>query len=173
MQKPYIDINEILHSLKVLSSIKEHERVSTKQGFVVEPMGRWQGIYRWFSDEDRDANIVACEKVFNRAIAACHQTDNVQSTLRTKNLKARIRTEITHALRGVQNLCVTYQKDNTTCARIQVLTDNVMEEMILMEESPVRLRRRMTVHDFRRTNQPFVQLPLQSNEPVTPGTPAH
>jgi hypothetical protein len=128
---------QILHSLKVISTIKENDKVATNNGMYIDT-SVWQSMSRWFSKEARDQNVEKIGAVFQRAFAFCEGLlDTPKSTdieeLQTAQSLNRLQREIASAQTGLLNLTVTYENDTSTVARIQALHELTTDRLEQLE----------------------------------------
>lgn len=133
---------QTLHSLKVIATIKENDRISTKKGIYVDTTENYiQSILRWINSENRSHNVGTLENVFNRAFDICWNLLDSKKALLSKPEKLlecdqriqRLDTEIRNAQRGVSNLLVTYETDTHTVAKLQVINETVHDRLQLLE----------------------------------------
>lgn len=121
---------EILHSLKVLASIKENDRVKTLTGIYIQRSDMLlQGIMRWLGSENRTSNISCITKIFEKAFQLCEELMMEEAKMEEKQLLNRLITEIFNARNGVLNLKVTYQKDSHILASLDVVGDMVDDQL--------------------------------------------
>ena len=110
------ELNGILLRLKVLSMLRQHERVSTVGNkIIVDKPSLLQGIRRWIRGEDRDLNIEVIDQLIRRSIIY------MQSTTDSFN-QGRVRCELNRAKNGLVNLQTTYEHDSLAVARIGIIT---------------------------------------------------
>ena len=111
------ELNGILLRLKVLSMLRQHERVSTVGNkIIVDKPSLLQGLRRWIRGEDRDLNIEVIDQLIRRSIIY------MQTTSDSFN-QDRVRCELNRAKSGLINLQTTYEHDSLAVARIGILLD--------------------------------------------------
>jgi len=136
-QNKYI---EIVHKLKILSTLREHDRVQTRSGlFVARSTAVLQGVSRWFSNETRQKNIEAITKIIREALSLCKSElsarrellrgDDSLLLLKNSQVLKRLKTEISYAMIGVLNLKTTYSADSHTCSKIEIIHEFVEDEL--------------------------------------------
>jgi hypothetical protein len=132
------DIFSSLHALKVISSIREHDKLLTKRGlFVDQCENYWQPVTRWFYSESRLQNISSISTIFNKTFLICfallHRRQEIKeddiSWLPNIQTLQRLVTEIKNAQRGLVNLIVTYRDDTHTVASIVLLNENIQDKL--------------------------------------------
>ena len=111
---------DTLCSLKVIAKLRDNERLSTKSEVVTIQNGKLiTALKRWLNAENRADNIKKLYEIFNRAF------ETRKASAKNGGLCRMIEMEIRNALRGVEALKVTYKMDSMTCAKLDVLTENV------------------------------------------------
>jgi hypothetical protein len=127
---------QLVHSLKVLASIRENDRISTKKGIFVDSAdNQLQSLYRWMASENRKHNLSTLESVFDRGFEMCTQLIRARTTEdKTDHLKKtqqirRLEQEIYSASRGIENLMVTYATDSHTVARLVLLNECTQDRL--------------------------------------------
>ena len=140
------EISSILHSLKVLSAIKENDKVCTRKGIYLHKCDSGRSVLqpfsRWMYSEDRKSNLSAIDAIFSRAVDCCcnllkireelKESDSVQvllSLIENKQMIKRLQAEMNNALKGVRHLSVTYVSDSHSMATIALLDDTVTDRL--------------------------------------------
>jgi hypothetical protein len=132
---------QLLHSLKVVATIKENDRISTKKGiFVDSSHNRLQPIYRWFYSENRNHNTNTLETIFNRSFECCEhlvklrlQTSDDTDLLDKNQRIQRLQQEIKNAQRGISNLIITYETDSHTVAKLVLLNERIQDRINMIQ----------------------------------------
>ena len=102
---------DLMTKLKVLSSIKENQRVCTRAVDVrVDDRGTFQGLFRMWDGENRRHNIETIKCIVHQAIDVME-------------VNSRITSELMAAIKGIENLKRTYGDDSHAVARLQVIID--------------------------------------------------
>ena len=117
---------QLVHSLKVLASIRENDRISTKKGIFVDSAdNQLQSLYRWMASENRKHNLSTLESVFDRGFEMYTQLIRARTTEDKTDPQQirRLEQEIYSASRGIENLMVTYATDSHTVARLVLLNE--------------------------------------------------
>lgn len=128
---------QILHSLKVIASIKKNDRVATKKGIFIDTSDTYlQAFYRWMNSENRGHNVSTLENVFNRAFEICWSLIEEKKKQSVKHEKMdsdqrihRLDAEIRNAQRGVSNLAITYEADTHTVAKLQLINERIHDRL--------------------------------------------
>ena len=139
--RPSIDeteVLEMLHSLKVISTIREHDKILTKRGLFVDHTEAYlQSFTRWMQSENRHQNIETIAAIFSKTFTICFElistkkdiSEGSTDFLRHTQLLNRLKTEIKHARKGLGNLTVTYQDDTHTVAKIMLIQDRIEDKL--------------------------------------------
>jgi hypothetical protein len=140
------DLMQVMHSLKVLGTLRENDRITTKQGIHVQKCTNvMSGILRWFSSETRLTNILALKKLFESALKWCQTLSTERKTildeetnvldekeiklLKNSQQMERLEAAIKQGLAGMVNLCVTYADDSHCCTLLVLINDNTIDEL--------------------------------------------
>ena len=154
------ELREVLHQLRVLSNIRENDRVGTRRGIHLDrrddPLSVVQGVQRWFRGEGRDANLDAIGQVFQRATDLCDallgrrrqmrrrsgQDSRLLAVRLLENSQSlrRLQADLKAAIRGVGNLSITYGSDTHSKANISLMrdlaTDRLERIQLQMKDQP-------------------------------------
>lgn len=125
--------NNLLHALKIISSLQEHDKLMTKKGLYIQTKEDWKGsITRWFKEENRSSNIDALNTIFEKCFQLCFDLANQTYTdpldikkLKNKQVLDRLVKEIIASEKGLKNLTVTYQSDIHTVSRLMIIIENI------------------------------------------------
>jgi len=117
--------DHILTSLKVISMIKEGQKVCIRNGVLTletHSSGIWTSIKRWIHRDSRVATVCYMRNIIHSAIALLHT-------------KPEIRKGLQASLAGMNSLIVTYNEDATISAMLQILRDRVTLELNNIDKS--------------------------------------
>lgn len=123
---------QIIHSLKVISTIRENDRISTKKGIFVDPSDNpMQPVARWLHSENRFHNLNTLQNIFDRSFQVCEQLLQLlpSDQLRRNQQIARLQQELRNAQRGLSNLMVTYETDSHTVAKLVLLNERIQDHL--------------------------------------------
>lgn len=122
----------MLTSLKIVSRIRQHERISTT-GNIVRIDGQQsatQAVRRWWAGETRERNLEDVRALIDTAF---HDLDLLrgkdEETNSNRVYVLRLETELRGAMQGLQNLQSTYEDDSVAHARIDVLRDRIKTQL--------------------------------------------
>jgi hypothetical protein len=113
------ELQNVLINLKVLESLKCHDRLDTTNTlFRIHTAAGWIPAWakRWWSVQSRVTDINRIQTLYTKAVETVSQ--NHADT-------ERIKKYLSNSLQGLQNFKVTYEKDVTTVALLEVIIDNV------------------------------------------------
>jgi len=153
--------DDLLHALKVIASVKPHERFSTHAGIYIHPEPQrpatWRDVLypiwliRLTNGEDRIANLKALKAVFVGALlvieAALQEREHVfkpkdplcriDVVQKQKNEQTitRMTDAVTRAVESLNHLKQTYEGDASACARIDMLMDVIRDRLALVATS--------------------------------------
>jgi len=126
---------KILHALHVLGCVTKEHKVGISDQIYIEPADKvWTSVSRWYHSQSRTANFEAIEKIFKDALEHCdqllrhrefllkHKNPSDLQIMENSQLITQYQTEIKNAIKGTNNLTITYQKDATAVARIYTIT---------------------------------------------------
>ena len=128
--------NGLLVNLRVISSVQQHERLSSIDGEGVDVcrQGVFQGLRRWLRGEDRYCNLNSVElilkdafDVINTFVGRAEVADEVHKA--DLNWLRRIRRGLRDAMSGLDSLKATYEGDLRTIARIDTFKESVHEHL--------------------------------------------
>lgn len=114
------DLQNVLINLKVLESLKCHDRLDTTNIlFRIHTPSGWIPAWakRWWSVQSRVTDIHRIQTLYTKAIETV--TENHADS-------ERIKRYLSGSLQGLKNFKVTYEKDVTTVALLGVIIDNVI-----------------------------------------------
>jgi hypothetical protein len=104
---------EILTCLKIISMIREGQKVSVRDGVLkleYSSNGLWSAVKRWMFSDSRQVTMTYIQNIILNAL--------------DRKIQSRYLTE---AMQGLNSLKVTYSKDVTVVARLTVLEEKIQE----------------------------------------------
>lgn len=114
-------VDQILTSLRVISMIKENQKVCVRDGIIileVKSTGFMSAIRRWIHRDNRLKAISYIQNVVNHAI-------EITKTHTDEHTVNKIKSAIKDCIIGIKSLGVTYNNDAATMARITVLEERI------------------------------------------------
>ena len=110
-------MDELLTSLRVVSMIKEGQKVRVRDGLVfLEPnsSGIVTGFRRWINRDNRVTTIRYIRSIINQGIIFYE-----------KNKSETLKAGLTDAIKGIDSLCITYGEDATTIASLAIIKEKI------------------------------------------------
>lgn len=157
--------DDLIHALKVISSVKPNEKFSTSSGIYIQSeMQRpvsWRDLAAqyiqplWFirmkNGDDRISNLKAIKSIFVGALLVVEESlqereiimkprdpiSRIDIVKKQKNeqLINRMAESIAKAINSMENLKQTYNGDAHACARIDMLTETIRDRLALIKTS--------------------------------------
>ena len=118
-------IDQLLTSLKVISMIKEGQKVCVRNGHLsleVQSTGVITSLRRWINRYNRQTTVCYIKSVVHNALSVTKTHNNETSV--DKVLKG-----LEEAVTGIKSLTVTYMDYATVSATLQVLRDRIQTEL--------------------------------------------
>ncbi len=118
-------VDQILTSLRIISLIKENQKVCVRDGFIIlesKSTGVMPAVRRWLNRDNRTKTISYIQNVINHALEI---TKTHTDTETIEKLKQGIRNSVI----GLKSLGVTYNTDAATSARITVLEERILSNI--------------------------------------------
>ena len=118
-------IDQLLTSLKVISMIKEGQKVCVRNGHLsleVQSTGVITSFRRWINRDNRQTTVCYIKSVVHNALSVTKTHNNETSVI--KVLKG-----LEESITGINSLIVTYMDDATVSATLQVLRDRIQTEL--------------------------------------------
>lgn len=124
-------VDQVLTSLKVISMIKEGQKVSVRNGLLdieVRSSGLVTALKRWINNDNRHTTLTYIRSVVSTAVdlSKTHSTDRIKEALK-------------EASSGLSSLAVTYGGDASIIATIHVLRDRISQLIDIPELRPAHL----------------------------------
>ena len=114
-------VDQILTSLRVISMIKENQKVCVRDGIIIleiKSTGFMSAIRRWIHRDNRMKAISYIQNVVNHGI-------EITKTHTDEQTVNKIKSAIKDCIIGIKSLGVTYNNDAATMARITVLEERI------------------------------------------------
>lgn len=126
-------VDHLLTSLKVISMIKEGQKVCVRNGHLtleVQSTGVVTSLRRWINRDSRQTTVHYIKSVIQNSISVSKTSRNQLST-------GKLVLGMDEALIGINSLVVTYADDATISATLQVLRDRITTELKSLHEEMV------------------------------------
>jgi len=110
-----MEVNDIILNLKLISKIKQNEKMSVVDKVLKVDTRFIQPIFRWYTSDNRTDTITFIERVINTALIAADEEDAIQK-------------DFPSVLHGLDNLSATYKLDNLIVSKIDILKDKIVRQ---------------------------------------------
>tara|TARA_Y100000361_G_C11161872_1_gene348004 strand:+ start:6222 stop:6767 length:546 start_codon:yes stop_codon:yes gene_type:complete len=143
-------VDRVLHDLKVISAIRENDKVFTENGMLNLDHGHFTSPFtRWVRGECRIKGLCAIGNVLSDAFAISENNfrkmENKEVISKTREatvyrmksylLVCKIRAGVSDCLIGLKNLRSTYIKDTSITAKIDVIKESVTQGLRELDTS--------------------------------------
>jgi hypothetical protein len=148
-------IDRVLHDLKVVSAIRENDKLYTDSGLLnLDHGGISSSVYRYFKGENRNKGVSAINNILSDAFAIAENgfrrienRERKQNSrelrilkLQSYHLVCKVRLSMADSLLGLKNLRATYELDTSLTARIDVIRERVAQGLKELDASILILR---------------------------------
>ena len=126
------DIDSILLDLKIISQIKENDKLVTSKELLEIDNSYFQSIKRYWNNDNRISSIEYIKNTVNRTLEF---TDTTLNDTHTENknifiennshILQRFLVEMTNAIKGLDNLKLTYNTDITVISAIDIYKEKL------------------------------------------------
>ena len=126
------DIDSILLDLKIISQIKENDKLVTSKDLLEIDNSYFQSIKRYWNNDNRFSSIEYIKDTVNRTLDFTDTTLN-NTNINDKNIfmennshiLQRFLVEMTNAIKGLDNLKLTYNTDITITSAIDIYKEKL------------------------------------------------
>lgn len=118
-------VDQILTSLKIISMIKEGQKVCVRNGLLsLEPesTGIRVAMRRWIHNDSRHNTLAYIKNVVNNALDVCKIHSNNETIFKIKNA-------LSECVTGLGSLAVTYETDVPIVATLQVMQARIQSNL--------------------------------------------
>jgi hypothetical protein len=123
MNMETMEVKDIILNLKLISKIKQNEKMSVVDKVLKVDTRFLQPIFRWYTSDNRTDTIAFIERVVNSALE--YSIDENRSSVHSYEEDV-IQKELTTALQGLDHLSATYKLDNLIVSKIDILKDKIL-----------------------------------------------
>ena len=147
--QPCITVESILTNLKIISNLKPNDKLTIDDNIlIIDRPYYYQGVTRWWNQDSRTGTMLELEKIVN-------DTFNIIDNIYTSELQSKTGTtvsnnyyykrsipesyfknensqqlqsfssELSNAIKGLQNLKLTYKNDISICSKIDVMIEKI------------------------------------------------
>jgi len=132
-------LDNLLLNLKIISNLKEYDKISVNsENIIIDTPSMFQGIYRTWNGDSRKNTIGIIDSIINRIFEitdelldeeTCNQNRNhIIITMNNKPFRDNVITtfqtivlQLSETITGLQNLKITYLKDVSITAKIDLI----------------------------------------------------
>jgi hypothetical protein len=112
-------VDQVLTSLKVISMIKEGQKVSVRNGLLdieARSSGFATAVKRWINNDNRHTTLSYIRNIITTAmdLSKTHAPDRIKHALR-------------ESIQGLASLSVTYSNDASVIATVHVMKDRIAQ----------------------------------------------
>lgn len=119
MQEEETNIEDIILNLKIISKIKQHEKLLVVNKTLTVDHRLGQPFWRWYTADNRNDTMAFITSVINCALDYTQQTNHIVFDATT------LKNELLSVVQGLDNLSATYKLDNLIVAKIDILRDKI------------------------------------------------
>ena len=131
------DIDTILLNLKIISQIKENDKLITSNSMLEIDTTYFQFAKRWFNNDSRISTIEYIKSIVDATLEITDTTLSEENKLKSKNifeednshLLQRFLLEMTNACKGLDNLKITYSNDISIVSAIEISKEKLLMRM--------------------------------------------
>lgn len=127
-----IDIDAILLDLKIISQIKEHDKLVTSKELLEIDNSYFQSIKRYWNNDNRISTIDYIKNTVNKTLeftdTTLNNSQNNHNNIFIENnshILQRFLVEMTNAIKGLDNLKLTYNSDITITSAIDIYKEKI------------------------------------------------
>ena len=117
-----LDIESLILNLKLISKIKQNEKLIIDNKIIKVDVRLLQNVRRWLTSDNRNESIEYIEYIINETLkyVKSNQINN-----KTTYSKDKIIEELSNTSNGLDNLKSTYKLDNIITAKIDILKEKI------------------------------------------------
>lgn len=129
-----IDLDNVLLNLKIISQIKENDKLITSNKLLEIDNSYFQSFKRYWNNNNRLSTIDYIKGVVDDTLYITDLTIKAKETNEINNIfiesnshiLQRFLIEITNACKGLDNLKITYNTDNTITSAIDIYKEKLL-----------------------------------------------
>lgn len=115
-----LKIEDIVLNLKLISKIKQNDKMIIINQILNVDSRLLQSIRRWYTCDNRNDTVQFIENVINTAIDYMnHENKNTVYDIES------IKIELKNTIQGLENLSATYKIDNLIISKIDILKEKI------------------------------------------------
>lgn len=123
MMEEEINIDDIILNLKMISKIKQNDKMVVINGIISVDIRVLKPLRRWYTADNREDTINFISNIINNALKIATEKNN--STNNNGYYNESIKNELLSAIQGLDHLSATYKIDNLMIAKIDILKEKI------------------------------------------------
>lgn len=138
------DIDNILLNLKIISQIKENEKITLVNNTIEIDNRFFQSVYRWFAGDNRTITLNKIKEVIENSynIIDCiilneSANNNQHKNICNNNILSKNNSQLlndfslnlSNTIKGLENLKTTYKYDITINSELEIIIDNIKDRI--------------------------------------------
>ena len=116
-----INIDEIILNLKMISKIKQNNKMIIINGIISVDSRVLQPLLRWYTSDTREDTISFISNIINSALSIIGE-ERLSNHIYDKDT---IKQELLNTIQGLDNLSATYKIDNLMVSKIDILREKI------------------------------------------------
>ena len=122
MMEEDINIDEIILNLKMISKIKQNNKMIIVNGVISVDVRVLQPLLRWYTSDTREDTIAFITNIINSALSLVGGEQRLSNHIYDKDT---IKQELLSTMQGLDNLSATYKIDNLMVSKIDILREKI------------------------------------------------
>lgn len=115
-----LKMEEIVLNLKLVSKIKQNEKMIVINKILSVDHRIAQALFRWYTSDSRHDTITFIEMIINKALDYTYS-----ETIDQTYSKDIVKKELELSIAGLENLSATYKLDNIIVSKIDILKEKI------------------------------------------------
>lgn len=121
MMEEETNIDDVILNLKMISKIKQNDKMIVVNGIISVDVRVLQPVRRWYTSDNREDTIGFISNVINHALRIANEKSNSNNVYD----KDSIKNELLSTIQGLDHLSATYKIDNLMVAKIDLLKEKI------------------------------------------------
>ena len=122
MMEEDINVDEIILNLKMISKIKQNNKMIIVNGVISVDVRVLQPLLRWYTSDTREDTIAFITNIINSALSLVGGEQRLSNHIYDKDT---IKQELMNTIQGLDNLSATYKIDNLMVSKIDILREKI------------------------------------------------
>ena len=121
MMEEELNTDDVILNLKMISKIKQNDKMIVINGIINVDIRVVQPVRRWYTSDNREDTIGFISNVINHALRIATEKSNSNNVYD----KDSIKNELLSTIQGLDHLSATYKIDNLMVAKIDILKEKI------------------------------------------------